>query len=499
MRKFFSFVAAVLFAGSMMAGVAEIKFTEAAGADAIAEDATYTAEGTQFVLTLHDAGNKMVIDANNCRFGDAEGYTMYNFRIKSGGASSTEKNFFTLSIPEAGTLRIAARSASGSATDRKLTIEQGADSLYNAVVQDADSIVVPEGETNVKVFPYVEVAVAAGEVRVSYTAAMNFYGFALVTEDVVPAVPQYEVAEAIAAGLQTNDEVMVRGVITKMEFKGKNFAKYGSVNIYVADATGAEGEFEFYNCYSLEADTFRTSSPAYDATSTAWAQFDEVVDGNGNAIHVGDTVIAFGKYTYYQQASMHELNTGCYLVDVKPAVAEPIVIANLTYGMVFTEDFAEWGAVDILVTNQPIVGQQIVGDGYIVAFDILPENANDITGSYSALAENLDLEYSGITQIAGTDTTEIELADGVVSFQLGQYSIEAQAAQLALAAELEDVDGNIYHVSGACVVYYEFLPEEQGVENVAAEQKKAIKKIEMGNVVIEKNGVRYNVNGAVVR
>ena len=182
MKKIFSLFAAVLFAGSMMAKVSEIKFTAAAAAGDIAEDATYTAEGTQFILTLHDSGNKMVIDANNCRFGTAEAYAMYNFRIKSGGASSSEKNFFTLSIPEAGTLRIAARSASGSATDRKLTIEQGADTLYDAVVQDADSIVVPEGETNVKVFPYVEVAVAAGEVRISYNAAMNFYGFALITE-----------------------------------------------------------------------------------------------------------------------------------------------------------------------------------------------------------------------------------------------------------------------------------------------------------------------------
>ena len=181
MKKIFSLFAAVLFAGSMMAKVSEIKFTAAAAAGDIAEDATYTAEGTQFILTLHDSGNKMVIDANNANFGTAEGYTKYSFRMKSNGASSTEKNFFTLSIPEAGTLRIAARSASGTATDRILTIEQGVDTLYNAVVQDADSILVPAGESVVKVFPYVEVAVAAGEVRISYSAAMNFYSFALFT------------------------------------------------------------------------------------------------------------------------------------------------------------------------------------------------------------------------------------------------------------------------------------------------------------------------------
>ena len=141
-------------------------------------------------------------------------------------------------------------------------------------------------------------------------------------EAVKKVIPQYEVAEAIAAGLAENDEIRVRGVITKMEFKGKNFAKYGSVNIYVADATNAEGEFEFYNCYSLNADTFRTSTPAYDAESNAWVEFEEVADENGNAIHVGDTVIAFGKYKLYNET--HELNTGCYLTEIKHPGDAPV-------------------------------------------------------------------------------------------------------------------------------------------------------------------------------
>lgn len=149
-------------------------------------------------------------------------------------------------------------------------------------------------------------------------------------------IPQYEVAEAIAAGLAENDEILVRGVITKMEFKGKNFAKYGSVNIYVADATNAEGEFEFYNCYSLNADTFRTSDPAYDAESTDWVEFEEVADENGNAIHVGDTVIAFGKYKLY--SGTHELNTGCYLTEIKHPEDAPVV--DEWAEIVFTEAVA---------------------------------------------------------------------------------------------------------------------------------------------------------------
>ncbi len=159
---------------------------------------------------------------------------------------------------------------------------------------------------------------------------------AVAAEAVKKVIPQYEVAEAIAAGLAENDEILVRGVITKMEFKGKNFAKFGSVNIYVADATGAEGVFEFYNCYSLNADTFRTSDPAYDAESTAWVEFEEVADENGNAIHVGDTVIAFGKYKLY--SGTHELNQGCYLTEIKHPEDAPVV--DEWAEIVFTEAVA---------------------------------------------------------------------------------------------------------------------------------------------------------------
>ena len=181
---------------------AEIKFAAAAAADDIAEDASYTVPGTEFALTLHDSGNKMVIDGNDCRFGTAEAYTMYNFRIKSGGASSSTKNYFTLNIPEAGTLRIAPRTGSNSATDRALVIAQGETELYNAIVQESQAIEITENEQTVKVYPYVDVTVAAGEVRVSYTAGMNFYAFAfkadggetpvvLEAPDAAPAAPTY--------------------------------------------------------------------------------------------------------------------------------------------------------------------------------------------------------------------------------------------------------------------------------------------------------------------
>ena len=140
-------------------------------------------------------------------------------------------------------------------------------------------------------------------------------------------IPQYEVAEAIAAGLTDGTEIKVRGVVSKIEIKGKNFASYGSACIYVADANNEAGEFEFYNCYAVGSAKFTTTDPAYDATSTAWAQLTEVATADGYAIHVGDTVIAQGKYKLYN--TTYELDQNCFIIYSKAPDAEfPTAIDN---------------------------------------------------------------------------------------------------------------------------------------------------------------------------
>ena len=195
-------------------------------------------------------------------------------------------------------------------------------------------------------------------------------------------IQHYNVAEAIAAGLQDNDLVYVRGIVTKMEFKGTNFAKYGSVNIYVADATGAEGEFEFYNCYSLNADTFRTSDPAYDATSTAWAQFQAVTDGNGKTVHVGDMVEAYGKYKLYN--TTHELNTGCYLTLIEepaPSIIYDVKMFNRDWS-VDTISTVTWDGINEKVMINIIPGKSDAWQGQVwlkLPMDVKKDKEYDLT------------------------------------------------------------------------------------------------------------------------
>ena len=245
-------------------------------------------------------------------------------------------------------------------------------------------------------------------------------------EDITPEPQVYNVAEAIAAGFADDDEISVRGVITKMEFKGKNFAKYGSVNIYVADVTGAEGEFEFYNCYSLEADTFRASVPEYDAASTAWAEFTEVTDGNGVTVHVGDTIVAFGKYKLFN--TTHELNTGCYITELKPAAtaAEPIMIA-ITEGTQWLDATADEGWWQIIGKNE----------GYTVSLSNLG-GATEAAGTYTI--DQMDPTYTYVVPLNSTDT--IHFTDGFVT-----VAVDAETEIVTVTAALLGTDGNTYGIS----------------------------------------------------
>ena len=136
----------------------------------------------EFVFTrTADTDNKHAIDGNSVYFGTAESYVKFDYRFKTGGKSS-DKNSLQLTIPTAGTLKVYARTASSSATDRNVVLTQDGTELYNAVVKDADAVDVVINEESKKVYPVIAVEVNAGTVDVTYpVGALNFYGFELAT------------------------------------------------------------------------------------------------------------------------------------------------------------------------------------------------------------------------------------------------------------------------------------------------------------------------------
>ena len=338
--------------------------------------------------------------------------------------------------------------------------------------------------------------------RPDYQGGQDWYeGCIYNVKKEAPFVHQYEVAEAIAAGLADDTEIMVRGVVTKITFKGKNFAKYGSANIYVADATGAEGEFQFFNCYSFDADTFRMSDPEYDATSTQNEEFQMVADDNGNAIYVGDTIIAFGKYKLYN--TTHELNTGCYIVDVIPGEGGGEETIGYDYEPTEASQFS-------------VVIDSIKVEDYTADFGVVALGLEDAEGVYFASLEYLTSTYDEKVGIpAGTYQISNSEAEGTF------YASPGGDEDYDYGCYFGVIDGEYYTpyymVSGTVTIYADgsmlvnatsyfgstiklvYGNPVEAVENTKVADNKVIKFIEAGKVVIRKNGVKYNVVGQMMK
>ena len=493
MKKFFSILAAVLFAGSMMA--TEVTFTKAdfagQGTANTGSEVSATKDGVTFTFSKgYCADESLRCYAHGALSITAEAtIEKINFTTTGGknggldaevtvGATSysvedlaSQARFTEIKVTLEGgapvvtdTYTVAGSDAAifGEAWNPALAANDMtlADGVYtwtkaqlNLTAGTIDFKVVKNHSWNIA-YPaqnYVLNIAEDGE----YTITITFDPTteAVAAEAVKKVIPQYEVAEAIAAGLTDNDEIFVRGIITKMEFKGKNFAKYGSVNIYVADATGAEGVFEFYNCYSLNADTFRTSTPAYDAESTAWVEFEEVADENGNAIHVGDTVIAFGKYKLY--SGTHELNTGCYLTEIKHPGDAPVEEDGVIYDWAGEIGTTVLGASGVEVstvkihTNTDAVPAIKFGSSFVYAdgkwLAIKPAKGGFKAGdvlSVAAVFNNADdTKYAQIDLRAANGDTRIWLSDSASTIngrtQAGEpivqtYTLEADQDSLFL-------------------------------------------------------------------
>jgi len=125
-----------------------------------------------------------------------------------------------------------------------------------------------------------------------------------------------EAIEARTAGdLADNDSIKVTGYISNMFLKPANFAKYGSVCIWLTDTIGGTAkEFELYNCYGIQGDTLASFGPDFTTTGSSNIDVQYVVGRDGTKVSLGNKVVAAGKIKKYN--STYELNSGCYLVSV---------------------------------------------------------------------------------------------------------------------------------------------------------------------------------------
>ena len=137
-------------------------------AEQVLTNAKFVCENNEgfYVSTTGDWKN----DKNSQSFAvsaDSEA-TAYASRFKGGKTSDTKT--MTITVPNDGVLYIAARSASGSATDRTMALVQnGIEILPATVIKDADKFATGA-------FPYTVVNVKAGDIQVVLNNGINFYG-----------------------------------------------------------------------------------------------------------------------------------------------------------------------------------------------------------------------------------------------------------------------------------------------------------------------------------
>lgn len=334
----------------------------------------------------------------------------------------------------------------------------------------------------------------------------------------------YGVAEAIAAAadsvLVKDDLVYIRGIVTKIEFKGKNFAKYGSACIYVADAAGAADTLEFYNCYSMNADTFKTSDPAYDATSTAWAQFNSVSDANGNTVALGDVVEAFGKYNLYN--GVHQLNQGCYITEIHtpsvapttapaaPTQAEEDVMAiycdyyktnNLHFGI------SGWaGAYETLNIEDTKIAYWKAMTWECVIDPVNTDSIHDLSAYkklhvdfWAPAAAKIKFTAEAVAGGNYKDGVVLDLAEGWTSWDIeiatwpGQYdfaNLKCLVLEQYQTPEGASFEGNPFAVAN--IYFYD--KKAEGFENIDASVK-AVKVLQNGQIFILRGDKVYTVTG----
>lgn len=317
-------------------------------------------------------------------------------------------------------------------------------------------------------------------------------------------INQYEVKEAIDAGLNKGDLIKVRGVVTNMAAKGKNFATYGSLKIYVKDATGAEGEFQFFNCASLNEAKFETTVPAYDATSDQWADFTSVTDADGHTLRVGDTIVAKGKYELYN--STYELQQGCFLTSIVPGegAPEPEPL-TFDFGYVDSEYYEDDGSLDLYLFADFEISQEgeLVGDGDMIDFVFYPESTTETSGTYTIADETLDGDYTYLMRVVGTDTTEIYFSAGSLQLTVTNIDLEEETATVKVVALLtaDDNTGKAYTIDQTLEIGYYIPGPITAIQNANAIKAEdvVIKAIENGCLILKVKDTRYNVNGAIVK
>ncbi len=167
-------------------------------------------------------------------------------------------------------------------------------------------------------------------------------------------------------------------------------------------------------------------------------------------------------------------------------------------GEIDSEYFVEDGSIGFYLYNFKDWTEEgaPVGDGDWLELWLFLDSETAYDGTFTVKDNTFDAEYSYLTRIAKTDTTEIGFVDGTVTIKV--LESDEEIALLNMSFTLVGDDDNTYTFSGDVEMY--LLPsEEQAIENINVEPKQNRVIMHEGQLYIIRDGKVYGVSGARVK
>lgn len=431
-------------------------------------------------LTLVDPEAKIAIDLNEANFGTTEEYVTLKSRLKTGGKSSSSKNYINVEVAKNGKLYIMARTGSNSATDRNVVITNGTDTIFNQLLLESNATVVPlTDSTSMKIYPVYSASLNTGVTyRISYPVnGVNFYGFDFVPEDepvVEPEGPKNLGAKTIAEFLElknTTDTCILTGVVSNIQ--NTTYGNFDltdeSGKVYVYGLLTPEGEAKKFAELGVEAGDTLTVLAIYSEykgePQAKNAIFVDLIKGEGGGSE--------GEFTYDYEPE--EVST----FDVEMSTAE-VVDYTAEFGVVAmyfeSADGSYFASMELIISSEDLVepGEYQIND-------------SEEEGTFFA-SPGGDDEYDygcyfGVTFIDPEDGKEYYYPYYLVS---GNVTITEDGIQ---------VQAKSYNGS---TVKFTYVQPYDAVENTKLTDK-LLKAIENGNVIIKSGNVIFDVNGQRIK
>ena len=370
MKKLFTFVIAAMAAMTMSAKDDLITFGDSAVAKgAWSNGKVFTGIEEVLSVKLVDPEGKMEIDLNKANFGTKENYDVLGSRLKTGGKSTSEKNYMEVTVAEDGLFYIFARTGSNSATDRNVVVANEKDTLLNQILkeEDAEELKVNDS-TTIKIYPAYSAALKAGVVyRLSYpVGSINFYGFGFSNE-------AEEVSQVVTFDFSTAAGVQELNIALPDSAKGTNLsgATYTKDGVTFSCVKNNNNDTRIWNGKNngvYELRTYKDNTLTFAAAENITAIEFEGSDVKFAEIAVGKVWEGSAKEVTFTATGTCKISKVTVYVGSKPAekevievsVAQALLAGNALDSLATsTEDYAVTGYVVNSQPFNPQYGNQI--------------------------------------------------------------------------------------------------------------------------------------------